>query len=398
MASVKLVKINKIYEGKVHAVHDFSIDIEDKEFIAFVGPSGCGKSTTLRMIAGLEEISYGELYIDDKLVNSTAPKDRDIAMVFQSYALYPQMTVYDNMAYALKLRKTPKQEISKRVREAAEILKLTPYLNRKPRALSGGQRQRVALGRAIVRRPKVFLMDEPLSNLDAKLRVAMRSEIVRIHNEVGATTIYVTHDQIEAMTMANRIVVMKDGFVQQIGRPNDVYHHPNNMFVAGFIGTPAMNFLYGKLEDGYFVPNNQNAKIKMTKDQMTLLKNYVGHGMVYGIRPENLIYENDERFEAHKEYSFEIKVDIIELLGDILNVYGKLGGAQVILKMPNKFEISKGQTIKVAIEVDYARFFNETTTKAILPGQNEYEEIEVTKSLDEDNVSIIETNKKKLKK
>ena len=192
MASVKLKNINKVYEGRVHAVHDFSIDIEDKEFIAFVGPSGCGKSTTLRMIAGLEEITYGELYIDDKLVNTTAPKDRDIAMVFQSYALYPQMTVYDNMAYALKLRKTPKQEINQRVREAAEILKLTPYLNRKPRALSGGQRQRVALGRAIVRRPKVFLMDEPLSNLDAKLRVAMRSEIVRIHNEVGATTIYVT--------------------------------------------------------------------------------------------------------------------------------------------------------------------------------------------------------------
>ena len=395
MATVKLVNINKVYEGKVHAVHDFSIDIQDKEFIAFVGPSGCGKSTTLRMIAGLEEISFGELYIDDKLVNTTAPKDRDIAMVFQSYALYPQMTVYDNMAYALKLRKTPKQEIDKRVREAAEILKLTPYLNRKPRALSGGQRQRVALGRAIVRRPKVFLMDEPLSNLDAKLRVAMRSEIVRIHNEVGATTIYVTHDQIEAMTMANRIVVMKDGFVQQIGRPNEIYHHPNNMFVAGFIGTPAMNFLYGKLEDGYFIPQGQEEiKIKMTKEQMTLLKNYVGHRMVYGIRPENLIYEKDEGFEKYKDYSLELKVDIIEILGDILNVYGKIGDAQVIAKMPNKYDISKGDVIKVAIELDYVRFFNETTTKAILPLQNEYEEVEVTKSLDDDNVSIIETKKR----
>ena len=396
MASVKLVNINKVYDGGVHAVHDFSIDIQDREFIAFVGPSGCGKSTSLRMIAGLEEISYGELYIGDKLMNNAAPKDRDIAMVFQSYALYPQMTVYDNMAYALKIRKTPKEEIDRRVREAADILHLTQYLNRKPRALSGGQRQRVALGRAIVRRPKVFLMDEPLSNLDAKLRVAMRSEIVRIHNEVGATTIYVTHDQIEAMTMATRIVVMKDGFVQQIGRPNEIYHHPANMFVAGFIGTPAMNFLYGKLENGYFAPNGFDSKIKMTKEQMELLKNYVGHGMVYGIRPENLIYEGDERFEAHKDYSFEMKVEIIELLGDILNVYGKVGDAQVILKMPNKFDIQIGQTIKAAIELDYVRFFNETTTKAILPGQNEYEEIEVTKSLDRDNVTIIETKKKGL--
>lgn len=242
MSTVRLVNVNKVYDGGVHAVHDFSIDIKDKEFIVFVGPSGCGKSTTLRMIAGLEEISYGELYIDDKLMNSAAPKDRDIAMVFQSYALYPQMTVYNNMAYALKLRKVPKAEIDERVRAAAEILKLTPYLDRKPRALSGGQRQRVALGRSIVRRPKVFLMDEPLSNLDAKLRVAMRSEIVRIHREVGATTIYVTHDQIEAMTMASRIVVMRDGFIQQIGEPDYIYQYPANMFVAGFIGTPAMNF------------------------------------------------------------------------------------------------------------------------------------------------------------
>ena len=327
-------------------------------------------------------------------MNNTAPKDRDIAMVFQSYALYPQMTVYDNMAYALKLRKVPKEEINRRVTEAAEILKLTPYLHRKPRALSGGQRQRVALGRSIVRRPKVFLMDEPLSNLDAKLRVAMRSEIVRIHNEVGATTIYVTHDQIEAMTMATRIVVMKDGFIQQIGRPNEIYHHPVNMFVAGFIGTPAMNFLYGKLEDGYFLPRGAEKKIKMTPDQMKLLKNYVGHGMVYGIRPENLIYEKDERFEANKDYSFEMTIDIIELLGDILNVYGKVGDMQVIVKMPNKYDLKVGDVIKVAIEINYARFFNETTTKAILEGDNEYEEIEVTKSLDNDNVTIIKPQKK----
>ncbi len=394
MASVKLVNVNKVYDGGVHAVHDFSIDIADKEFIAFVGPSGCGKSTTLRMVAGLEEISYGELYIDDKLVNQTAPKDRDIAMVFQSYALYPQMTVYDNMAYALKLRKVPKEEIDRRVREAAEILKLTPYLTRKPRALSGGQRQRVALGRSIVRRPKVFLMDEPLSNLDAKLRVAMRSEIVRIHNDVGATTIYVTHDQIEAMTMATRIVVMKDGFIQQIGKPNEIYHNPVNLFVAGFIGTPAMNFLYGTLEDGYFSPKGSDQKIKMTKDQMKLLKNYVGHGMVYGIRPENLIYEKDERFELHKDHSFEMTIDIIELLGDIINVHGKIGDMHTIIKMPNKYEFNIGDKIKVAVETDYCRFFNETTTMAITPERNEYEEVENTKSLDNDNVSIIQPKKK----
>ncbi len=393
MASVKLINVNKVYDGGVHAVHDFSIDIKDREFIVFVGPSGCGKSTTLRMIAGLEEISYGEFYIDDVLMNSAAPKDRDIAMVFQSYALYPQMTVYNNMAYALKLRKVPKEEIDRRVREAAAILKLTPYLDRKPRALSGGQRQRVALGRSIVRRPKVFLMDEPLSNLDAKLRVAMRSEIVRIHEEVGATTIYVTHDQIEAMTMASRIVVMKDGFIQQIGTPNEVYQHPANLFVAGFIGTPAMNFLYGDLSGGVFAVRGCDQKIALTDDQRELLKDYEGHGFVYGVRPENLIYEKDERFEKYKANSFEMKVGIIELLGDILNVHGKTGDADVIVKMPNKYVIKEGDVIKVAIEPGYARFFNETTTKAITPEYCAYEEVEVTQSLDEDNVTIIEQKK-----
>lgn len=396
MASVKLINVNKVYDGGVHAVHDFSIDIADREFIVFVGPSGCGKSTTLRMIAGLEEISYGELYIDDELKNSAAPKDRDIAMVFQSYALYPQMTVYNNMAYALKLRKVPKDEIDKRVREAAAILKLTPYLDRKPRALSGGQRQRVALGRSIVRRPKVFLMDEPLSNLDAKLRVAMRSEIVRIHEEVGATTIYVTHDQIEAMTMASRIVVMKDGFIQQIGTPNEVYQHPANLFVAGFIGTPAMNFLYGKLENGTFSINGCDQKIKLLPEQKKLLKNYEGHGLVYGIRPENLIFEKDERFERFKSTAFEMQVGIVELLGDILNVHGKVGETEVVIKMPNKYTVKEGDVVKVAIEHTYERFFNETTTKAITPEYNEYEEIEVTQSLDDDNVVIIEQKPKGL--
>ena len=314
MATVQLVNVNKVYDGGVHAVHDFAIDIKDREFIVFVGPSGCGKSTTLRMIAGLEEISYGDLIIDGKIMNSAAPKDRDIAMVFQSYALYPQMTVYKNMAYALKLRKVPKEEIDRRVKEAARILKLTPYLDRKPRALSGGQRQRVALGRSIVRRPKVFLMDEPLSNLDAKLRVAMRSEIVRIHEEVGATTIYVTHDQIEAMTMASRIVVMKDGFIQQIGEPNEIYRNPANMFVAGFIGTPAMNFLHGTVSNGYFIIDSTQEKIMLTPEQKELLKNYEGKRVVYGIRPENLEYEKSERFEKFKDCSFRMKANMIELL------------------------------------------------------------------------------------
>ena len=397
MATVRLVKVNKIYDGGVHAVHDFSIDIKDKEFIVFVGPSGCGKSTTLRMIAGLEEISNGDLYIDGKIVNSTAPKDRDIAMVFQSYALYPQMTVYKNMSYALKLRKVDKEEIDKRVREAAKILKLTPYLERRPRALSGGQRQRVALGRAIVRKPKVFLMDEPLSNLDAKLRVAMRSEIVRIHEEVGATTIYVTHDQVEAMTMASRIVVMKDGFIQQVGEPNEIYRHPANMFVAGFIGTPAMNFLHGVVtENKTFKIDKTDFEIKLTDAQQELLKNYVGHRLVYGIRPENLVFEKNEHFKDFKDYSFSFKAGIIELLGDIINVHGEVGESKVILKTSSINNIKANDEVKVAINPEFAAFFNETTTKAITDKYNEYEEVEVVESLDEDNITIVETKKKGL--
>ena len=248
MSSVTLKNIYKKYAGGVVAVSDFCLDIQDKEFIILVGPSGCGKSTTLRMIAGLEEISEGELYIDDKLVNEVAPKDRDIAMVFQNYALYPHMTVYDNMAFGLKLRKTPKAEIKRRVEEAAKILDITHLLDRKPKALSGGQRQRVALGRAIVREPKVFLLDEPLSNLDAKLRAQMRTELAKLHKRLGTTFIYVTHDQTEAMTMGDRIVVMKDGFIQQVDTPQNLYSKPINMFVAGFIGSPQMNFINATLE------------------------------------------------------------------------------------------------------------------------------------------------------
>ncbi len=398
MATVKLVNVNKVYDSGVHAVHDFNIEIKDKEFIVFVGPSGCGKSTTLRMIAGLEEISYGEFYIDDKLMNNAAPKDRDIAMVFQSYALYPQMTVYGNMAYALKLRKISKDEIDKRVQEAARILKLTPYLDRKPRALSGGQRQRVALGRAIVRRPKVFLMDEPLSNLDAKLRVAMRSEIVRIHEDVGATTIYVTHDQIEAMTMASRIVVMKDGFIQQIGEPNDVYLHPNNMFVAGFIGTPAMNFIHGKIEKGSFIPDGIDTKILLTKEQKKLLRNYENRRVVYGIRPENLIFSKSSLFENAKNYSFKMTKELVEKLGDVVNVHGNFGTAKIILKMNTKYYNYLEDEVTIAIETEYVQFFNESTTRVISEEDCAYEEVENTQSLEEDNVVVIDIKKKKKQK
>ena len=278
MATLKFVNINKIYDNNVQAVFDFNLEVKDKEFIVFVGPSGCGKSTTLRMVAGLEEITSGDLYIDDKLVNNLEPKDRDIAMVFQNYALYPHMTVYENMAFSLKLKKVPRDEIARRVEEAANILGLSQYLNRKPKALSGGQRQRVALGRAIVRHPKVFLMDEPLSNLDAKLRVQMRTEIAKIHKKVGATTIYVTHDQTEAMTMASRIVVMKDGYVQQIGTPREVYNMPANVFVGGFIGSPAMNFFKGKLSKNSFIitdENNQETKIVLDKEKVKMLNDFI---------------------------------------------------------------------------------------------------------------------------
>ena len=277
MSDVKFVNVNKIYDNNVQAVFDFNLDVKDKEFIVLVGPSGCGKSTTLRMLAGLEEITSGEIHIDGVVVNDIHPKNRDIAMVFQNYALYPHMTVYDNMAFALKMKHMSKEEIDQRVNEAAKVLALEEYLNRKPKALSGGQRQRVALGRAIVRTPKVFLMDEPLSNLDAKLRVQMRSEIIKIHKRVDATTIYVTHDQTEAMTMADRIVIMKDGYIQQIGTPKEVYNEPNNMFVGGFIGSPAMNFFNCRYENGkLFVKGIQSEDVLLTldKEHLSLLNQY----------------------------------------------------------------------------------------------------------------------------
>lgn len=294
MANVSLKNINKIYPNGVQAVFDFNLEIEDKDFIVLVGPSGCGKSTTLRMVAGLEAISSGELYIDGELMNEVPSKNRSIAMVFQSYALYPHMTVFDNMAFGLKLRKVPKLEIKKRITEVAATLGLEAFLDRKPKALSGGQRQRVALGRAIVRDAKVFLFDEPLSNLDAKLRVQMRTEIARIHKNIGATSLYVTHDQIEAMTMATKIVVMKDGYIQQIGTPKEIYNTPANVFVGSFIGTPSMNFLPGVIdENGFFVTANQACKLPLNQEHKKKVEeeNLYGKEVLLGIRPEDIVYE-----------------------------------------------------------------------------------------------------------
>lgn len=369
MATLKFVNINKIYDNKVQAVFDFNLDVKDREFIVFVGPSGCGKSTTLRMVAGLEEISSGELYIDDRLVNDVAPKDRDIAMVFQSYALYPHMTVYDNMAFGLKLRKVPKEEIEKRVNEAAAILGLEPYLNRRPKALSGGQRQRVALGRAIVRSPKVFLMDEPLSNLDAKLRVQMRSEIAKIHEKVGATTIYVTHDQTEAMTMATRIVIMKDGHIQQIGTPKEVYNYPANIFVGGFIGSPAMNFLRGRYVDGSFViegDKTQRAiKIGIPEELKKNIEGYENEELVLGIRPED-IYVKDEKNVKYPDAVNEIECDVVELLGHELIVYGFMNGQRIIVKTSANHDIQVHDKVDFAFDMAKVHFFDPNTTNRLV--------------------------------
>ena len=318
MASISLQHIYKIYPGDVTAVKDFNLEIADKEFIILVGPSGCGKSTTLRMIAGLEEISKGELYIGDRLVNDVPPKDRDIAMVFQNYALYPHMTVYKNMAFGLELRKTPKDEIDKRVREAAKVLDIDHLLDRKPKALSGGQRQRVALGRAMVRNPAVFLLDEPLSNLDAKLRTSMRTEIIKLHQKLATTFIYVTHDQTEAMTMGDRIVVMKDGIVQQVDTPQNLYDFPCNMFVAGFIGSPQMNLLDATLHkdgDAYYLDLSGD-KVILPKEKTAdgSLDAYVGKPVKAGVRPED-IKDDAEFVEKHADCKLTTTVEVSELMG-----------------------------------------------------------------------------------
>ena len=361
MATLSLRNVDKIYDNNVQAVFGFTLDIQDKEFIVFVGPSGCGKSTTLRMIAGLEDISAGELYIDDQLMNDVAPKDRNIAMVFQSYALYPHMTVYENMAFGLRLRKVPKDVIDQKVKVAAEKLGLTPYLQRKPKALSGGQRQRVALGRAIVRDAKVFLMDEPLSNLDAKLRVQMRSELIRLHNSLATTTIYVTHDQIEAMTMASRIVVMKDGYIQQVGAPKEIYDNPINVFVAGFIGTPSMNFVHGMVsEDGVFTtPDGHKLFVPQAKLEAVKKDGLIGKDIIFGIRPED-IYDDEDHIQTSKNV-VTINVDVAELLGATTNIHFDMNNSHVCAAVAARADIHIGDTLKLAIDMEKCHFFDPET-------------------------------------
>ena len=368
MASLSLQHINKTYPNGFQAVKDFNLEIEDKEFIIFVGPSGCGKSTTLRMIAGLEEISGGTLKIGDKVMNDVEPKDRDIAMVFQNYALYPHMTVYDNMAFGLKLRKVPKDQIDKAVREAARILDLEKLLDRKPKALSGGQRQRVAMGRAIVRNPKVFLMDEPLSNLDAKLRVQMRIEISKIHQRLGATIIYVTHDQTEAMTLGTRIVVMKDGVVQQVDTPQHLYEEPGNLFVAGFMGSPQMNFLDAQIAQkgndlvakiGEYDVVIPAAKAKALKDG-----GYVGKTVVLGIRPED-IHDSQMFIEASPSAPMTSTVKVYELLGAEVFLYFDVNGTQVTARVDPRTNSKTGDTIKFAFDMEKSHFFDKETELTI---------------------------------
>lgn len=362
MATLSLKNINKIYPNGTQAVFDFNLEIKDKEFICFVGPSGCGKSTTLRMIAGLEDISAGELWIDDRMVNDVSPKDRDIAMVFQSYALYPHMSVYENMAFGLRLRRIDRDVINEKVKQAAEILGLTPYLDRKPRQLSGGQCQRVALGRAIVRDAKVFLMDEPLSNLDAKLRVSTRGELIKLHRRLNATTIYVTHDQIEAMTMASRIVCMKDGRIQQVGTPKEIYSHPHNIFVGGFIGTPPMNFIEGTAsEDGIFTTSKENVKIEIPQGKLQLLKekNFIGKKIFLGIRPENIHDERDPiMFETYPNAVLDCKVKISELLGAETNIYTEVGGCSLIASVQSRSDLTFDSEVKLVFDMNKCHFFD----------------------------------------
>ncbi len=369
MASLSLQHITKVYDNKVMAVSDFNMEIEDKEFIVFVGPSGCGKSTTLRMIAGLEEISGGDLYIDGRRVNDVEPKDRDIAMVFQNYALYPHKTVYQNMAFALRMQKTPKDEIKRRVEEAAQILDITAYLDRKPKALSGGQRQRVALGRAIVREPKVFLLDEPLSNLDAKLRTAMRTEITKLHQKLQTTFVYVTHDQVEAMTMGTRIVVMKDGIIQQIAAPQTLYDFPANVFVASFIGTPQMNFFDGVLDESGKVTLASGHTLQLSKEKMATLEKIEGsREIVLGIRPEDIHLSEEGR-----DNTIAARVDVIEALGGEALLYCGINLDQeasiisennkntLVAKIGARESVSRGQVRHLYLDQEHIHVFDKTT-------------------------------------
>ena len=364
MASISFKNVTKIYDGaKTPVVPNLNLEIKDKEFVILVGPSGCGKSTTLRMIAGLESISDGELYIGDRLVNKVPPKERDIAMVFQSYALYPHMTVYKNIAFALNLRKMPKDEIDRRVHEAAKVLDLEHLLDRKPKALSGGQRQRVALGRAMVRNPAVFLLDEPLSNLDAKLRTAMRSEITRLHRKLDTTFVYVTHDQTEAMTMGDRIVVMKDGIIQQFDTPQTLYDTPDNLFVAGFIGSPQMNFLDAEIvsKDGKLYAKVYDDMLVIPAAKASALTPYIGKTVTMGVRPESFLPAN----ELTADNGLTARVAFCELLGAETNLYVFVKDTKVIVKMPSSEPHPVDEMIKVPVLMERAHFFDKETELAI---------------------------------
>ena len=376
MASLSLKHIYKKYPGGVTAVSDFNLEIKDKEFLILVGPSGCGKSTTLRMIAGLEEITEGELYIGDRYVNDVAPMDRDIAMVFQNYALYPHMTVFENMAFGLKLRKVPKEEIKRRVEEAARILDINHLLERRPKALSGGQKQRVALGRAIVRNPKVFLLDEPLSNLDAKLRASMRTELTKLHKKVETTFVYVTHDQVEAMTMATRIVVMKDGLIQQVDTPQNLYDFPVNLFVAGFIGTPQMNFISCNLieEGGDLFVTFGSSKIKVPAEKANnpALKEYVGQEVIVGIRPECL-FDDPAHISAMPDSIIETTVEVTELMGAEIYLYLSFdgqdeatNGKNIIARVSSRSTSRAGDQIQIALEASRMHIFDKDTERCIV--------------------------------
>ena len=370
MASLSLKNVCKVYPNGFVAVKDFNLDVADKEFIIFVGPSGCGKSTTLRMIAGLEEISSGELWIGDKLVNDVEPKDRDIAMVFQNYALYPHMTVYDNMSFGLKLRKVPKPEIDKLVHEAAKILGIEQLLDRKPKALSGGQRQRVAMGRAIVRNPKVFLMDEPLSNLDAKLRVQMRIEIQKIHQRLETTIIYVTHDQTEAMTLGTRIVVLKDGIIQQVDTPQNLYNTPNNIFVAGFIGSPQMNLIDAEVKANgsqvdLVLSDTVTITLPVEKSKKLIDGNYVGKTVVVGIRPEDV--KDDAEFIAkNADSKFTATVKVYELLGAEVNLHYEIGDVTCTAKVNPRTTARPGDTVQFAFDLSKIHIFDKETEEIII--------------------------------
>jgi multiple sugar transport system ATP-binding protein len=365
MANVIFDHVYKKFPGNVIAVNDANLEIKDKEFIVFVGPSGCGKTTSLRMVAGLEEISEGSISIGNTVVNNVPPKDRDIAMVFQNYALYPHMDVYNNMAFGLKLRKFPKSEIDRRVKEAAKILGIEKFLDRKPKALSGGQRQRVALGRAIVREPKVFLMDEPLSNLDAKLRVQTRSEISKLQNRLQTTTIYVTHDQLEAMTMGDRIVVMKDGIIQQVGAPLEIYDNPNNVFVAGFLGTPPMNFMDAvvKEENGGLIVDGDTFKTKIPDGQFKNVRQYLNKQVFFGIRPEAILEAGNE---PGAEDVFVATVEVSELLGAEVYLYMSLGNHSFTAKVDSHTKAVDGEQHSMFFNPKKVHLFDKETEKAII--------------------------------